>query len=75
MNTAQTIIDASYLDEGYNRPSDTFLLDSGGIKTNSSNWDEEGCIITSGYSFSPTDVWEFPDGSKLIVDYSGVAEC
>lgn len=71
MTTAQRFADAAYDDDGYCRPSDLALGTAGGIKTESSNWGADGATVTSGYSFSPTDVWEFPDGSTLIVDYSG----
>ena len=51
----------------YVRPINSYLWERGGIRLSSSN-DGEGT-----FSFSPTDVWEFPDGSKLEVGYS-VAE-
>lgn len=70
--TAYRFATAAYDDDGnYCRPSDLALGTAGGIKTESSNWDADGATVPSGYSFSPTDVWEFPDGSSLVVDYSG----
>lgn len=67
---AEWIRDEAYDDDGYTRPSDSFLRASGGVLSASSNWDSDGNTVTSGYSYSPTDTWKFRDGSKLIVSYS-----
>ena len=48
----------------YCRPRDSELRDFGGRLISSSN-DGESII-----SFSPTDVWEFPDGSRVEIAYS-----
>ncbi len=58
---AQTIESSSYDEDGYNRP-----LPDGELIW-SSNWDSK----TSGYSFSPTEIYRFGDGSTLEVGYSG----
>lgn len=70
MNTAQkierTVDDRFYETHGYARPSDTWLRDEfGGRIVESSNYDAGN----GGFSLSPTDVWEFPDGSRLSVSY------
>lgn len=52
----------------YVRPQDSLLREIGGVLIDSSN--ENG-----GYSHSPTDLWEFPDGSRLRVTCSECGEC
>ena len=52
----------------YARPSNSSLRAAGGELIASSN--DRG-----GYSHSPTDMWGFPDGSRLQVTYSGCGEC
>lgn len=47
----------------YHRPRDQALLAWGGRMVHSSNWQ------SGDQSFSPTDVWEFPDRSQLEVAY------
>ena len=72
MNTAKMFELSAYESaNGYCRPNDNHLAAVGGQKLQSSNWDHNGQSITSGYSFSPTDLWEFKDGSRLEVAYSG----
>ncbi len=58
---AQQIEAESYDEDGYSRPSPAGKL------IWSSNWHSG----TSGWSFSPTEIYEFEDGSKLEVGYSG----
>jgi hypothetical protein len=50
----------------YHRPSEHQIIRFGGRCIESSN-DNAG---NSGWSFSPTEVWEFPDGSRMEVGYS-----
>lgn len=52
----------------YCRPSNSSLRAAGGELIASSN--DKG-----SYSHSPTDMWEFPDGSRLEVAFSGCGEC
>ncbi|NCC40898.1 MAG: hypothetical protein EOM21_15915 [Gammaproteobacteria bacterium] len=69
---AEQLADESYdSDGGYCRPSERQLIEAGGTRVASSNWDENCQVVTAGYSFSPTEVWFFPDGSTLEVGYSG----
>ena len=67
MTTAETVVTQSY-DNGemgdYARLSDHYLRSLGGRLVASSN---DGEFIVS---FSPTDTWEFPDGSRAIIGYS-----
>lgn len=67
MTTAEKVVAQSY-ENGkmgeYGRLSDRYLRSLGGRLTASSN---DGEYIVS---FSPTDTWEFPDGSRAIVGYS-----
>ncbi len=67
MTTAETVIAQSY-DNGemgdYARLSDRYLRSLGGRLVASSN-DGESIL-----SFSPTETWEFPDGSKAVIGYS-----
>jgi hypothetical protein len=50
----------------YIRPSNAALLSRGGVCIESSN---DNCG-NGGWSFSPTELWKFPDGSYLEVGYS-----
>ena len=60
----QLVFQAS-IEEEYQRPADKYLREvAGGTLVSSSN-DGNG-----GWSHSPTDEWEFPDGSFLTVTYS-----
>lgn len=68
---AQILQAGSYNEEGYARPSDLLLAGHGGTQVASSNWDEDGAPISTGWSFSPSDGWYFPDGSTLEVTHSG----
>ena len=53
------------IEEGYQRPTGKYLREvAGGTLVSSSN-DGNG-----GWSHSPTDEWEFPDGSFLTVTCS-----
>ena len=52
----------------YARPSNSSLRAAGGVLISSSN-------DNGGYSHSPTDLWEFPDGSRLRVTCSDCGEC
>ena len=52
----------------YVRPQDSLLREAGGELVASSN-------DNGSYSHSPTDLWEFPDGSRLRVAYSDCGEC
>ncbi len=67
MTTAETVVAQSY-ENGemgyYARLSDRYLRSLGGRLVDSSN---DGESITS---FSPTDTWEFPDGSRAIIGYA-----
>ena len=55
----------------YIRPSNSSLRAAGGVLISSSN-DGAG---NGSWSHSPTDLWEFPDGSRLGVSASGCGEC
>ena len=55
----------------YARPTGKSLREAGGVLISSSN-DGAG---NGSWSHSPTDVWEFPDGSRLRVTYSDCGEC
>lgn len=55
----------------YVRPSNSSLRAAGGVLVSSSN-DGAG---NGSWSHSPTDLWEFPDGSQLEVAFSGCGEC
>ena len=56
----------SLRDDGfYSRPRDSELRDEFGGSLVSSSNDGESII-----SFSPTDVWEFPDGSRVEIGCS-----
>ena len=57
-------------DGEYARPWGATLRAAGGVCLQSSNDGAEN----GGWSHSPTEVWEFPDGSSLEVRYSGCAE-
>lgn len=70
---------ASYIDmysfdenEQYHRPLDSILIGFGGKLVDSSNWisKENQSQKTSGVSFSPTEVWIFPDNSLLEINAS-----
>ena len=50
----------------YVRPSNSSLTSRGGRCVESSNTNAGN----SGWSFSPTELWVFPDGSYLEVGYS-----
>lgn len=67
MTTADEVVAQSY-DNGemgeYARLSDRYLRSLGGRLVDSSN-DGESIV-----SFSPTDTWEFPDGSRAIIGYA-----
>lgn len=52
----------------YVRPQESLLHEAGGVLISSSN-------DNGGYSHSPTDLWEFPDGSRLRVTCSECGEC
>lgn len=66
MSTSDLIASSAYDEDGqYVRPSGAQLRSAGGVLVSSSN-DEQ----SSGWSFSPTDEWRFPDGSELTVAYS-----
>jgi hypothetical protein len=70
MSIAARIERGSVVQGVYVRPPDRELEEAGGRVIESSNWDSEGRVIVSGYSFSPTETWSFPDGSLLEVSYS-----
>lgn len=55
----------------YIRPSNSSLRAAGGVLVSSSN-DGAG---NGSWSHSPTDLWEFPDGSRLEVAFSSCGEC
>ena len=55
----------------YVRPQDDLLREAGGVLISSSN-DGAG---NGSWSHSPTDLWEFPDGSRLEVTCSDCGEC
>ena len=65
---AQDFYEAAYTEGEYIRPLDSKIEAAGGIMIASSNWDDEG--RETAQSFSPTETWEFPDGSILQVGYS-----
>ena len=65
---AEQVVDFAYSlrDDGfYSRPRDSELRDEFGGSLVSSSNDGESII-----SFSPTDVWEFEDGSRVEIAYS-----
>jgi len=74
----QGITIANYLDQQsikdntYNRPLDGILIGFGGQLVDSSNWisKEDHSQKTNGVSFSPTEVWLFPDNSMLEITCS-----
>lgn len=75
MKTKETIAHRFVLDSGswdgeYCRPWGADLRRAGGVCIRSSN-DGAG---NSGWSHSPTEEWEFPDGSRLEVGYSDCYE-
>ena len=64
---AEQVVDFAYSlsDDGtYRRPRDAELRDFGGRLISSSN---DGASLVS---FSPTAVWEFPDGSRAEIGCS-----
>lgn len=76
----QGITVANYLDQHsvdqdskYHRPLDSVLIGFGGQLVDSSNWisKENHSQKTNGVSFSPTEVWSFPDESMLEITSSG----
>ena len=71
MNTNTTTIAGAFEQESwgvdYVRPQDSLLREAGGVLISSSN-------DNGGYSHSPTDLWEFPDGSRLRVAFSECGE-
>lgn len=71
MNTNTTTIAGAFEEESwgveYIRPSNSSLREAGGELVSSSN-------DNGGYSHSPTDLWEFPDGSRLLVTCSDCGE-
>lgn len=75
MNTNTTTIAGAFEQETwgveYIRPSNSSLRAAGGVLVSSSN-DGAG---NGSWSHSPTDLWEFPDGSRLEVAFSGCGEC
>ena len=74
MNTNTTTIAGAFERETwgveYIRPSNSSLRAAGGVLVSSSN-DGAG---NGSWSHSPTDLWEFPDGSQLEVAFSGCGE-
>ena len=72
MNTNTTTIAGAFEQESwgvdYVRPQDSLLREAGGVLISSSN-------DNGSYSHSPTDLWEFPDGSRLRVAFSECGEC
>ena len=52
----------------YVRPQGSLLREAGGELVTSSN-------DNGSYSHSPTEMWEFPDGSRLRVTHSDCGEC
>ena len=72
MNNTTTTIAGAFERETwgveYARPTGKSLREAGGELVASSN--DKG-----GYSHSPTEIWEFPDGSRLRVTYSDCGEC
>lgn len=77
MNIAEKIeansfwYDMDYCNGQYLRPSEKELVANSGVLIFSSNYEDNGELKTSGISFSPTEIWEFPDNSQLEVTYSG----
>ena len=73
MTTAQTIHNYAYdTPTGeYARPQENYLRANGGVLVDSSNWDADGAQVSSGWSFSPTETWEFPDGSAIEITCQG----
>lgn len=71
MNTNTTTIAGAFEQENwgvdYVRPQDSLLREAGGVLISSSN-------DNGSYSHSPTDLWEFPDDSRLRVTCSGCGE-
>ena len=68
MSIAQKVVVFAYSlreDGFYCRPRDSELRDEFGGSLVSSSNDGESII-----SFSPTDVWEFEDGSRVEIAYS-----
>ena len=67
-SVAEQVVDFAYSlseDGTYRRPRDSELRDEfGGRMISSSN---DGASLVS---FSPTDVWEFPDGSRAEIGCS-----
>jgi len=73
MNTATKVLKVCYPGEQtYVRPSEQQLVDWFDGRIRASSNDGAG---NSGYSFSPTEVWAFPDGSALRVGYSDAELC
>ena len=72
MNNTTTTIAGAFERETwgveYARPTGKSLREAGGELVASSN--DKG-----SYSHSPTEIWEFPDGSRLRVTYSDCGEC
>ena len=71
ISIAQKVVVFAYSlreDGFYCRPRDSELRDEFGGRMISSSNDGESVI-----SFSPTDVWEFGDGSRVEVGYSNAA--
>lgn len=74
----QGITIANYLDQQsikdntYHRPLDGTLIGFGGQLVDSSNWasKKDHSQKTNGVSFSPTEVWLFPDNSMLEITCS-----
>ena len=64
-NSAECFVLFAYHPETgeYLRPLESQLKECGGILVDSQK--------TSGISFSPTELWEFADGSVLRVSHSG----
>lgn len=67
MSTAGEFYTTAYADGEYSRPRQSDLMHAGGVLVESSNEDN------STWSYSPTEVWRFPDGSALRVGY-GIAD-
>ena len=66
-SVAKKVVDFAYAlrDDGlYSRPRDSEIAAFGGRLISSSN---DGASLVS---FSPTDVWEFEDGSRAEIAYS-----
>ena len=72
MNTNTTTIAGAFEQESsgvdYVRPQGSLLREAGGVLLCSSN--DKG-----GSSHSPTEIWGFPDGSRLRVTCSDCGEC